>query len=225
MDDRITAAIANNVALYESVFRAHRLRFQRKGQFWHAIDPAPAWYSDAIALVPYAHVDTVMAALAKRPIASIKDSFADLDLSPAGFCELFAAQWIYHPASDHIALRTLTWRRAETPADMARYRELHGSADSLIDNLLADPALAFYLGKRGIEVLAGVLFNQSGPDLGISNVFLRDIAPETVRVDLTSLATESYPGRALVGYESGDDLNPALAAGFSPVGPLRIWVK
>ena len=122
MDDRITAAIANNVALYESVFRAHRLRFQRKGQFWHAIDPAPAWYSDAIALVPYAHVDTVMAALAKRPIASIKDSFADLDLTPAGFCELFAAQWIYHPAPDHIALRTLTWRRAETPADMARYR-------------------------------------------------------------------------------------------------------
>jgi hypothetical protein len=225
MDDRIAAAIANNVALYESVFRARRLGFARRSRLWLALDPAPAWYSDAITLAPDIDVEEIATVLGDRERASVKDSFANLYLSPAGFRELFAAEWIYKPAPPSPAPRRLAWRQVESPAEMARYRELHGTADSLIDNLLADPDIALYLGERGGAVAAGTLFNRSGADLGISNVFILDIDPVHVWADLVSLAAEFHPGRALVGYEPGEDLGPALAAGFTTVGPLRIWVK
>ncbi|MFF0288669.1 hypothetical protein [Streptomyces sp. NPDC005262] len=41
------------------------------------------------------------------PGASMKDSFADLDLTEAGFHVLFEAQWIHRPASAPIPPRVL----------------------------------------------------------------------------------------------------------------------
>ena len=225
MDYRLAAAIGNNVALYESVYRAHRLRFTRTGGLWLAQDPAPAWYSDAIAFIPHARVIPIISALEDRPRASVKDSFANLDLTSGGFRELFAATWMYQSPPERVGPCALTWRRVETPGRMVQYRELHGSANSLVDDLLTDPDVSLYLGTREEEIVAGALVNQSGPDVGISNVFVRDIDPMPVWADLVSLVAEIYPGRALVGYESGEDLKPAIAAGFRAIGPLRIWEK
>ena len=54
-------------------------------------------------------------------------------------------------------------------------------------------------------------------------------------VGLTNVATDDWlqlvadiearcPGEILVGYERGDALIAALAAGFDAIGPLRVWV-
>jgi hypothetical protein len=225
LDDRVFAAIANNVALYESVFRAHGLRFERRERIWHAINPAPAWYSDAISLVPDLTSAEIIDPLAKRPSAGVKDSFADLDLASSGFRELFAATWIHHPVPERIAPRVLTWTLVRSSAAMAEYRRLHGTADSLVDDLLADRDIKLLFGETAGAIQAGVLLNRSGPHVGISNVFVREVEPAAVWADLLSLAAEYFPGSAIVGYESGADLEPALLAGFSPLRPLRIWVK
>jgi hypothetical protein len=41
--------------------------------------------------------------------------------------------------------------------------------------------------------------------------------------DLQGVVAGAFPDRELVGYEHGDDLEHAIASGFSPIGPLRIW--
>jgi hypothetical protein len=50
-----------------------------------------------------------------------------------------------------------------------------------------------------------------------------DEAPAVWR-DLTILATSTFPGLPLVGYESGDELKAARKAGFKIGDPLRVWV-
>jgi hypothetical protein len=225
VDERISAAIANNVALYESVFRAHGLRFEHRKRVWLALDPAPAYYSDAITLTPDMTSAEILDRFADQPRAGVKDSFATLDLTPGGFRELFSASWIHHPAPDRIAPRSLSWTPVRSPAEMAEYRRLHGTADSLVDDLLADPDVRLLVGHDNGATQAGVLFNRSGSDIGISNVFVRDAERAAIWADLLSLAAEVFPGSPLVGYESGADLNAAELAGFSALGPLRIWVK
>ena len=42
---------------------------------------------------------------------------------------------------------------------------------------------------------------------------------------LSAAASRLFPGRPLSGYEQGADLAEAVAAGFAPVGRLRVWVR
>jgi len=47
-------------------------------------------------------------------------------------------------------------------------------------------------------------------------------------VDWAELAREirgHFPGRAIVGYERGEDLIGAKQGGFTAVGELRVWVR
>jgi hypothetical protein len=39
------------------------------------------------------------------------------------------------------------------------------------------------------------------------------------------MASSLFPGRALVGYESGDELIRAERHGFERIGRLRVWVS
>lgn len=39
-----------------------------------------------------------------------------------------------------------------------------------------------------------------------------------------TLVASRRPGLAVVGYESGDDLDTALGQGFTALGPLRVWI-
>ena len=43
--------------------------------------------------------------------------------------------------------------------------------------------------------------------------------------ELAAVVSARFPARALVGYESGDDLRAAVSGGFEPVGDLRVWVR
>ncbi len=40
-----------------------------------------------------------------------------------------------------------------------------------------------------------------------------------------AMASSVFPGRALVGYESGDELIRAERRGFARIGCLRVWVS
>ena len=65
--------------------------------------------------------------------------------------------------------------------------------------------------------------NYGGRVYGVSNVWaIHDFDPwPSLIADLH----ERRPGDTFVGYESGDDLARATAAGFRPIGALRIWVR
>jgi hypothetical protein len=55
-------------------------------------------YPDAVTLVPGVDASALLGRIETGPGASVKDSFADLDLAPFGFVVLFAAEWIVHPS-------------------------------------------------------------------------------------------------------------------------------
>jgi hypothetical protein len=71
-----------------------------------------------------------------------------------------------------------------------------------------------------------VRVNRSGDDIGVSNV---ESEGETTEPDLwhwlVAVVGDRYPGLDVVGYESGSMLDAARGAGFTAIGPLRIWVR
>jgi hypothetical protein len=74
--------------------------------------------------------------------------------------------------------------------------------------------------------LGSVRANRSEQVVGLSNVEVavgRDEA--AVWRWVVAVAGDQFPGADLVGYESGSMLEAALAAGFTAIGPLRIWIR
>jgi hypothetical protein len=87
--DTAAAALAN--AKWCSAQGGVRGRFT--DTFWYAPRRTNEFYPDAVTLHPHAHVDDMLARIDVSPGASIKDSFATLNLTPHGLEVLFDAKW------------------------------------------------------------------------------------------------------------------------------------
>jgi hypothetical protein len=68
--------------------------------------------------------------------------------------------------------------------------------------------------------------NRTGEEIGVSNVESEGGTSEPdLWAWLVAVVADRYPGLDVVGYESGSMLDAARAAGFTAIGPLRIWVR
>jgi hypothetical protein len=84
----------------------------------------------------------------------------------------------------------------------------------------ADPVVLMADGVGSVRV------NRSGDDIGVSNVEPEgDTSERDLWRWLVAVVGDRYPGLDVVGYESGSMLDAARAAGFTAVGPLRIWIR
>jgi len=90
---------------------------------------------------------------------------------------------------------------------------------------LEDPTVRILERRDGDHVLAGAIASRSGRVVGVSNVFTLAEPPDEVWSQLSDLVSRCFPGLPLVGYEQGADLAAARSAGFSVIGPLRVWVR
>ncbi|MFZ3493567.1 hypothetical protein ACODT5_10140 [Streptomyces sp. 5.8] len=168
------------------------------------------------------------------PHASVKDSFAVLDLAPAGFEVLFGAEWIHRAAGAPGAVPALEWSRIAGPEELEAWETAWDGEEStglfhpgLLDaEAEGTPAIAFLAGRDAQgRILAGAAVNRTGEVVGISNVFSADATPDDEAwTGALTLTASLWPGLAVVGYESGDDLDTALRHGFTAIGPLRVWV-
>ncbi len=77
----------------------------------------------------------------------------------------------------------------------------------------------------GDRVAAGAILNRSAEVVGISNVFSTPFPSATSWAGCLALVDHLFPEAMLVGYETGEDLRAAHAAGFESVGPLRIRIR
>ncbi len=211
----VLEAAENNARWCDAVCRSHGLATRFAGDLWRALGGAPRFYPDVVTLRPGAAVADV---LAHAP-ASVKDSFACLDLAPAGFSVLFAAHWLVH-RSPRPAATSLAWSPVSALGEWTAAAGLEGIIRA---PLLDDPGIRILAARRaeGGPIAAGAILNATGQVVGVSNVFGD---PETWR-DLPAVAAAAFPGRPLVGYEHGDSLAGAVAAGFAPVHPLRVWSR
>ncbi|MFF7313762.1 hypothetical protein [Streptomyces sp. NPDC008137] len=209
--------------------RAHGGTSEFGAEAWAAPVRTPLYYPDAVTLEPDADVDALLARIdTASPGASVKDSFADLDLAEAGFRVLFEAQWIHRPAEAPAPVATLAWDVVGDPDSLRAWAlawdDGAGDADLFQPGLLADPETFVILGRAADgRITAGAVATRSKQVVGVSNVFGRNGGPDAAWPVVLHALAQLFPARPVVGYEQGDDLAAALRHGFEPLGPLRVW--
>ncbi|WP_405915117.1 hypothetical protein [Streptomyces sp. NBC_00728] len=224
----VRAAARNNAEWCAAMSRSHGVAGEFGEQAWTAPARTPPYYPDVVTLVPGADPAALVARIdTSVPGASVKDSFADLDLTGSGFQVLFDAQWIHRPANGPGSPSGLVWDVAGAPDALRAWAlawdDGNGDADLFRPGLLDDPATFVLAGHTADgQVVAGAVAS-CDQVVGISNVFARDGGPDTAWPAVLDAVHRLFPTVPVVGYEHGDDLAAAVRHGFEPVGPLRIW--
>lgn len=187
----------------------------------------PRFYPNAVTVDPDVGAEVQTRFLAERADRvpggfAVKDSFSALALDHLGFAPFLEAQWIHRPASLETAATRLTWTPVTT-AEKLRAWEAAWRADAnelplFLPGFLASPEIAVLAGCAKHGIAAGCILSETVSVVGLSNVF-GDTA------DAIRAAAIAAARRDLVGYEKGDALSAALAAGFHTVGGLVVWVR
>lgn len=228
----LLAAVLNNAAWCDAVCRAHGLPGVSTADAWTSPRRTPPLYPDAVTLTPdgVSAAALVAAIDTGSPGCSVKDSFASLDLGPEGFEVLFEAQWIHRPAGPAPlpAGPSPQWSEVAGADGLAEWEAAwsgEGKASGLFRPELLTGEAVFLAGRTGGRIVAGAVANRSGSVVGVSNLFAhQDTAVAATWAGTLAAVAARWPGLPVVGYESGDDLDAALRAGFTALGPLRVWI-
>jgi hypothetical protein len=221
VDPRLRRAIDASIGWYEEIFAMHRIGSVLEDGLWSSLAAPPPLHSDAVAVEPTVRAEQVVDRLAGRQHAGVKDSFSTIDLSAAGMELLFSATWIHRaPAA---AGRT-AWREVRGATELARWNAGWDTAEVLLPALLDRAHLRILERVGGGDVTGGAIARLGSGVVEVSNV--HGIGGHAVDwSELAAAIAELFPGRPIVGYEHGADLDAALAGGFDPVGELRVWVR
>jgi hypothetical protein len=241
-DARQELAVLNNVYWYCAMFRAHRCAYAIDDLMWSSEAVPPPFHSNLVVLSPVVDLQRVRARLtglddALSPAGfSLKDSHARLDLADDGYEVLFDANWIWRePCGVRTASETGAWTVLTSPEQLEAWEEAWwGDARNTLAgpttrqfpaSLLESPHHRFLARWDGKTVVAGAIANRSPGAVGLSNTFQRDALVFDDWAGLLQCVGDPFPGVPLVGYERGAALDAAMAAGFVPTGPLRIWQR
>ena len=224
----LSAAVDDSAAWCGIVCSTHGLTPASGRRVWSVPRRSLLGYPDATTLVRGVTAAEVLDRIDSGPGASVKDSYADLDLAPHGFEVLFDASWIARPADPSQpapSLDDLGWESVDDEPALRRWASAHGMVDAFRATLLGRRDVRI-IGRRDQgEFVAGAVALGHPDVVGLSNVFCTGDDPARAYAQAAAAAVACYPGRSLVGYESGGDLARALAAGFGAIGPLRVWVR
>jgi hypothetical protein len=226
--ERAVIASHNNADLYEAVFAAQGLRYQRHSFAFVTDDNPPPYYSHLTVLAPNS-VDRVaphVRSLASRfgDEISFKDSFCEFDAQGGDFRCLFEAHWVWRTPE---AASTNEWVEVADPLELAAWEAAWRRGGSPSSQRVFGPAvldssdIAFLGKKDGGEFVAGCIANKSSECVGLSNVFSVD--GDTMTFEMaTKVVASLNPRLPIVGYVAGHLLNAAHHAGFERTGPLRV---
>ncbi|MFD3549723.1 hypothetical protein ACFWUW_29780 [Streptomyces sp. NPDC058655] len=229
----LLAAARNNAEWCDAVCRAHGLTGTFTADAWSSARRTPPLYPDAVTLTRGGTPEAALAAGidTRSPGCTVKDSFAALDLGPEGFEVLFEAQWIHRPAgaAPVTAGPSPQWSPVAGAGELAEWEAAWGGGEEaagLFRPSLLTAETLFLTGRVEGRIAAGAVAHRSGSVVGVSNLFAHDDAPVgAVWAGVLTAVAARWPGLPVVGYESGDDLDAALRAGFTTLGPLRIWIR
>lgn len=224
LDPRLRCAVDASIGWYEDLCALHGVGSLMADGLWSALSPPPPLHSDAVTVEPDVTAGQVLARLEGRVHAGVKDSFARMDLSGGGMSVLFDATWIHRtpPGPGRVAPRA--WGTVTSAEELASWTALHDTSEVLLPGLLRRGHFRVLARRVSGEIVAGAVARLGSGTVDVSNVYA--VAPHAVDwAELADAVGAVFPGRPLVGYEQGDDLDAAVAGGFDPVGPLRVWVR
>ncbi|GAA4971825.1 hypothetical protein [Kineococcus glutinatus] len=220
-DHRLRCAVDASIGWCEDLFALHGVGSTLSGGLWCSTGAPPPLHSDAVVVEPGVTAEQVARCLTGRGHAGVKDSFATLDLSGAGLRELFSATWLHRAPAPAAAG---PWVRVGTPEQLAAWTARHDTAAVLLPGLLLRGHFAVLARRVDGEFVAGAVARLGSGVVDVSNTWAVP-GHRLDRAELAGAVAALFPGRPLSGYESGDDLDAALAGGFEAVGELRVWVR
>lgn len=220
MDHRLRCAVDASIGWYDDLCALHGVGSALADGIWSALGPPPPLHSAAVTVEPSATAARVLERLADGPVGGVKDSFATVDLGAAGWHLLFEATWLHLPAPAAPSGMPPGWREVREPAELARWTAGHDTGEVLLPGLLRSAHVRVLAEVEDGRTVAGAVARLGSGVVDVSNAHGEALDWSELVATVACL----LPGRPLVGYERGDDLVGARAAGFRPVGPLRVWV-
>lgn len=224
--DVLHASVENNAMWCHAVCASDGILGHFGRSLWSSPTRTPPLYPDAITLTPRVSNAQAVAAIDTRPGCSVKDSFADLDLTAYGLNPLFDASWISLQSAvlPPAPARFAHWSIITSAADLDRWITAWGDPAPyrFAPSLLADARVSFLAGERDGEFIAGAIAFDSAGVVGISNFFGPGPSLSKTWSDVAHLV-RSTTADPIVGYESGPPLQAAWAVGFRCVGQLTVW--
>jgi len=230
-EDLLGAAVANNAAWCDAVCRSHSYPGTFGARAWISPRHDLEFYPNAITLHPDATAAETQAGLSLSRRYAVKDSFARLDLAPAGLELLFEAEWIAAPAvPDEPGEPGLSWDAVTDSRGLARWETAWAQGGSsgrrlFRPQLLADPRCAILACHRDGDLAAGVIAYTAAGVTGISNLFGAQLPAGQLQASVWHAVTTLQPGLPVVGYEHGPGLAAARQAGWQALGQLRVWER
>jgi len=228
--DVLQASVENNAWWCHAVCASDGILGHFGQSLWSSPTRTPPLYPDAITLTPRVSAAHVAATIDRTRLGySVKDSFADLDLTAYGLNPLFGASWISLERAARSAAAgsdpvRAHWSTLTSEADLDRWITAWGDSATyrFSPSLLADARVSFLAGDRDGEFIAGAIAFDSAAVVGINNLFGPTRSLTDVWSDVAHLVrdTTDVP---IVGYESGTPLEAAQDVGFRGVGQLTVW--
>jgi hypothetical protein len=226
VDQRIALAVRDNARWCHRVAVSHGIAARIDDDAWVSPARTPPGYPDAVTLRPDLDAAALLARIDTGPGSSVKDSFAALDLAGARFEALFEASWIWRPAGGASRAEVPAWAPVRTAADLTAWAVAHGGGSTFRPVLVGDPTVVI-LARRTSDghLTGGAIASVEDDAVGISNVFALEGAFGDAFAGATEAIARRFPDRPIVGYLGSSRLDAALAAGFEPTGPLRVWLR
>ncbi|GAA1971063.1 hypothetical protein GCM10009817_08700 [Terrabacter lapilli] len=232
--DRIVLAARNNALWCDAVARSHGVTTTLDDLAWSAATRTPPYYPDAVTLSADVGEYDLLARIDDSDGCSVKDSWSRLDLTLEDFARLVVGEWVWlDPSVPTSAGRARSWRRLGTPDEMAAWVRAWASdpdAEAILRPSLLEVPGVHVLAAHASEdpsspVVAGAVVHVTGEVAGIGNVFALDgDVPGTWR-EAAAAARGVVGDMPLVGWEAGDSVDAAVAAGCERLGPLTVWLK
>jgi hypothetical protein len=229
--DRVRLAARNNALWCDAVCRTHGIAGSIDDVAWSAPTRTPPFYPDAVTLSPDVGEYDVLARIDPSDGCSVKDSWSRLDLSVEDFARLVVGEWLWHhPSEATTAADGRRWRRVTTADELATWVEAWAADDDatrvLRPALLDEPGVHLLAADGpGSDIVAGCIVNVTGAVAGISNLFDRDGDLERTWRGAVTAARQVARGIPLVGWDAGDGVTAAVAAGCERIGPLTVWIR
>lgn len=236
--NQVGFAAINNAQWCAAMCRAHGGRSHLSASLWHADQQMPAFYPRAVTLRSTAQAQAeILRKIASARLeagSTVKDSYASLDLSGAGFAPAFDATWLWRPLdAPGGEAGEVQWRRVADEATLTRWQAAWApeavQPPVFVPALLQQSEHFILAGWRGGQIVAGCVASHSKSVIGLSNWFAAgtpEAAEEAAALRACIVAIgQWHPELPVAGYESGERLARFQQAGFAPIGPLRVWRK
>jgi len=224
----VYAAARNNAEWCDFFCRTYGIAGRFDAELWTSPARTPTFYPDAVTLVPGVAPEQFLSAIDTSDGCSVKDSFANLDLTADGFRVLFRGEWLFREPRE-AAPTSSRWlvieRREQLEEWESMWRVPPAPPAFFRPALLADAGIAVLGRYDGDRIVAGFIVNRSATVVGLSNVFDTDGDLASAWRDGATAAQERWGPMPVVGYASGAALDAAHRAGFESGGELAVWLK